>query len=119
MKLKIGDFILIIIIVAFAILLSLPRNFNDNIVLLEVNGKVIKTFDLNTDTEYIYSNVYTNVIVVSSGELFIKSSDCPDHTCEHSGSLKQGGKNRIICCLPNKLVLRFKSNSTDTDVISG
>ena len=119
MKLKICDYILITAIVLSAIVLSIPKHADNSLVLLEIDGKVIKTFNLDTDTEFLYTDKYTNLIAVDNGEIFIKSSNCPDKTCMHSGCLKKGNGSKIICCLPNKLILRTASNHMNTDVISG
>lgn len=117
MKLKYGDLILTVIILIFAVLLLLPKSNYYDTVLLEVNGEIIKTFDLETDTEFIYKDKYYNKIVVCDGEVYISESDCPDHSCVHSGAIKNN--NKVICCLPNKLILRLENKQAETDVISG
>ena len=118
MKIKPGDIIIIAVVLVFAIVLFFTDFSSGDTVFIEVDGKVIKQLSLEKDEEFIYEGRYTNVIKVSDGAVYIAKSDCPDNTCVHTGVIKSSQK--VICCLPNKLVIRIaKNDKLRTDVISG
>ena len=118
MKIKLGDIIIICLVLVFALLLMVVTFSSGETVYVEVDGKVINTFSLSEDNVFTYEGEYTNVIKISSGEVYIEKSDCPDKTCVHTGKIDSPQK--VICCLPNRLVIRIaKGDKTGTDVISG
>lgn len=117
MKLKIGDFFIICIIVFAAVMMLMPGRSTGKRAVLYCDGKEITTFDLSADSEYIFENYLRNKIVVKDGSIFIEDSDCPDKVCVHSGKISKSGQT--ICCLPNKVLIRVYSDNSETDVISG
>lgn len=117
MKIKPGDIILVIFILAVAAMGLLMRSGSGDTVVIEVDGGVVKTLSLDKDTSYIYEGKYTNSITVSDGKVCVESSDCPDGTCVRSGNTDSSDK--VICCLPNKLIIRVEKHDGGTDVISG
>ena len=118
MKFKIGDILIIsfVLISALFILLSGKKEQGDFVV-LEIDGRVIKTFSLLEDTEYTYNGDYSNTISVKNGRVCISDANCPDKTCVNSKSISN--PNEVICCLPNKLLLRVVSDKNEVDVVSG
>ena len=116
MKLKIGDFLIIIAVISAAILMLVPRHKTGSKAILSYNGEEIITFDLSQNTEYTFEGDYYNKIVIRDGSAYIESADCPDKTCVHSGKISKDGQT--ICCLPNKMLLRIVSDENETDVIS-
>ena len=58
-----------------------------------------------------------NVIVVENGEIFVQEADCPDGVCVKHGPLSENGTP--IICLPNRLVIRWLSGTSEVDGISG
>ena len=117
MKIKIGDICIFIFIVVVSVLLLIDNNEKGDKAVLYVDGKQIKTFDLNTNQEYTFSSDFTNTISIVNGKVSILHSDCPDKTCVHSGQISKEGQ--IICCLPNKLMLKIEGKNNSVDVITG
>lgn len=74
------------------------------------DNKVLYTIDLssakdqNIDIEYNGSH---NVVTIQDGEIFVSSADCNDKICVKTGILKS--ESLPIVCLPNHLIIRFKS----------
>ncbi len=114
---KIGDIILIILIIVLTVFLGFLNSKKGERAIVEVNGNVIKTFDLSVDSQFVYEGKYKNTITVKNGEIFVFESDCPDKSCVHSGTIKTSAK--VICCLPNELIIRVLSANEKVDVISG
>ncbi len=118
MKVKLGDIIIIFVILVLAMLLFSLDFSGGNTVFVEVDGEVIKTLSLEKNAEFVHEGKYTNIIRVKDGAVSIAESDCPDNTCVHTGKIKSSQK--VICCLPNKLIVRIvKKDKSGTDVISG
>ncbi len=116
-KLKFGDIIIVICIIAVAVSIYFFDSNAADTVIVEADGKVVKTLDIEQDCEYIYKDKYTNIITVKDGQAYVSHSDCPDLTCVYSGKINDGGK--IICCLPNSLIIRIETKKSKVDVISG
>ncbi len=114
-QLKIGDIILILFIIALTVFLLFLNTNKGEKVVVEVNGEIIKTFNLSVDDSFIYDGKYKNTITVKDGKVFVSESNCPDKTCVNSGGIDTG----IICCLPNKLIIRVVESDKNVDVISG
>lgn len=117
MKIKLGDIILIVLVIITAVMISVIVNRNGSNVVVEADGKVVAAFSLDDDREYVYRGDFKNVITVKDKKVYISYADCPDKTCVHSGKIDSVG--RIICCLPNKLLVRISSDAAGMDVISG
>ncbi len=117
MKLKIGDYIIISVVIICAVIMLLPVKNTGDIAVLHCDGQQVKTFDLSINTEFVFKGDYTNVIIVKDGAVSINDADCPDKVCVYSGKISKAGQS--ICCLPNKVIVRIISSKTETDVISG
>ncbi len=115
-KLKIGDMILIVFILYLMIFVTLLNFESGDKVIIEADGDVIKTLDLSEDNQFVYEGRYKNTIIVKNGEVYVSDSNCPDKTCVNSGIINDSG---VICCLPNKLVIRIAKTIENVDVISG
>lgn len=115
--LKIGDILLIALIIVLTLLFAFLNSNKGQKAIVEVNGSVLKTFDLSIDSQFVYEGKYKNIITVKNGEIFVSESDCPDKSCVHSGAIKSGAK--VICCLPNKMIIRVANADEKLDVISG
>lgn len=77
-------------------------------VLVEIDGKVVGEYRLDQDAE-IEINGGTNTLVIKGGKAFLSSANCPDKTCVKTGSIHYSGES--IICLPNKVIIKIKSNS--------
>lgn len=86
------------------------RRSDSTLVEIVQDNDVLYTFDLssapnqNIDIEYDGSH---NVVTIEDGKIFISKADCNDNTCVKTGVLKS--KSLPIVCLPNHLIIRFKS----------
>lgn len=83
---------------------------NSQLVEIVQDNTILYTFDLsstpNQDIDIDYNGSH-NIVTIKDGGIFISKADCNDNTCVKTGVLKS--KNLPIVCLPNKLIIRFKS----------
>ncbi len=114
MKLKFGDIILFVIIISIAMLFAVSFGDKGNVVVIEQNGQVLEKISLYENNELTIGNV---IIVIQDGSVRIKDSDCADKTCINTGNIDNSGE--IICCLPNRLLVRIETDSKEVDVITG
>lgn len=115
-RLKKGDILIFCFIIIVAVTIWFPKSKNGSKAILEVDGKRVETFDLSVDMVYEFASKYTNIITIKNGNAYISESNCPDCTCVRTGKISKSGE--VICCLPNKLILRIERNDK-MDVISG
>lgn len=69
-------------------------------VVFRQNGQIVKTVPLDTDMEVTIQGEYTNVFEISDGSVRVVYTDCPNHQCEHTGSISLSGAS--IVCVPNE-----------------
>ena len=94
--------ILVIALVAFLCFKLTAKNGSK--VLVSVDGKTVKTFDLGVDTEYeIKTGDSINNLVIKNGEAYIDFANCPDKICQHHRKISKSGET--IVCLPHKVVV--------------
>ena len=121
MKESITDFIkkrrLDIIVISTILILSLSAlliynltKTEGDVAVVEVNGVKVAEYSLNVNGTYSLNNG-TNVLVIENGLAYLNYSNCPDHTCEKKGKIKYVGQT--IVCLPNKVSVTIKGNSSD------
>ena len=83
---------------------------NSQLVEIVQDNTILYTLDLsstpNQDINIEYNGSH-NIVTIKDGEIFISQADCNDNTCVKTGILKS--KNLPIVCLPNRLIIRFKS----------
>lgn len=68
----------------------------------------------------VTSNGYNLTIMLEDGKVRVENSDCPDHTCQNSGSISKRGES--IVCVPAEVVISIPSDSsaeTNEDFIIG
>ncbi len=115
---KKNDFILIGIVIAFAVVFYLLYSSfmgEGEIVSVSIDGDLYGTYDLNED-QIIYIGD-TNVLEIKDGEAFMIEADCPDGLCLHQSSISKNNEN--IICLPNRVIAEVTSQDTsEFDVIS-
>ena len=122
-KFRIGDFLAICLVVFLAVLVFfgyfISNKEADNAkVQIYHNNELLQEFPLDSIEEITYTveGVYTNIIIIRDGEVFIEYADCPGTDCVHSGSISKPG--RSLVCLPNKVEVRI-IGSSDTDFVVG
>ena len=82
------------------------------------DGRQIAVLDLHRDTEMTLTGpAGENVIVVSSGEVYMQRAGCPDQICVKHGPLTAGGGP--IVCLPNRVSVEWLRTQTAVDAVSG
>lgn len=87
-------------------------------VLITIDGKEHKTFNLNEDTRYeILHDGERNVLEIKDGYVRMIEASCPDKLCvKHRGIHYD---NESITCLPNRVVLRvIGGEESDLDAIA-
>lgn len=106
-----------IIVLASLLLLSLivllaVNLFKEDGAIAEVTvgGAVVAEYPLEIDGVYSL-NGGTNVLTIKGGIAYMTYSNCPDHTCEHTGKIRYVGET--IVCLPNRLTITIKGETDD------
>lgn len=111
-----ADIIVIVAILVFSLLvltvMTLTRKEGATVV-VEVNGECVAEYPLALNGVYIL-NGGTNTLAIENGTARMSDSSCPDHICENKGKIKYVGQT--IVCLPNKLTVTVKGDSSDGGV---
>lgn len=108
---KLGDiFILLVVLCLVALTIAFALKGGASSAEIYIDGKLAYTLDLSTDTSLeLLDGKMT--IEVSSGQIYVVYSDCPEGLCTHSTALgRQGG---VIVCLPNRVVIKVDSKEVD------
>lgn len=106
-----------ILLVSLVLLLVVTLSKKEgSVVVVEIDGTVVGTYSLSQNAEYSL-NGGTNNLVIEDGKAYLNYSNCPDHTCEKTGKIQYVGQS--IICLPNKVAITIKSESTDNNVPDG
>lgn len=111
-----------IIILSFIGVFLYKHNISgpSRIAVIEQNGKVIKTIDLNKVKEKSeftipYNNDF-NKIELEPGKIRFIDADCPDKICVKTGWISEPGQTAV--CLPHKLLIKIEGKSSSFDQIS-
>ena len=86
-----------------------------DIVIVKVDGTVVKELPLNQDDEFTVSGFQggINSIIIRNGSVLASDADCPDKLCVKTGKINRAGET--IVCLPHRVVVEIKSNSVSDD----
>lgn len=116
------DIILVLSLVIIAAAAFLIINYgvkkNGKYVVIKVDGRVIKTLELDRETS-IEVNGYqggVNEIVIKDGKVSMTDADCPDKLCVKTGKISKTGET--IVCLPHRVVVEIKGSQDDDAVDS-
>lgn len=85
-----------------------------------VDGNSVLKIELTADmepSEVPIENGFDTVLEVNDGEVWIKSSECEDQVCVHSGKISNKGAS--IVCLPAKTVVKIVGEQSDEAKIDG
>ncbi len=88
-------------------------------VLIEVDGELYGTYDIqkNQTISIVVDGEVSNTVVIENQTVTMIESTCPDHLCEHQGTISKNGEQ--IVCLPNRVVIQLKtSEETGYDSIA-
>lgn len=73
------------------------------------DGKLVQTLDLSVSGEYTIESAYgVNVLRVADGKVSVTEASCASQDCVRHAPANSGAP---IVCLPNRLVVRFSSES--------
>lgn len=117
---KKADFIIIGVVLAVAgVLLLVLYGSNSNIgsyVQIEVDGKVVESLPLDTDTTYEITteNDGSNTLVITDGSARMINANCPDEICVNHKPINRSGES--IICLPHKVVISVVDSSDNSDI---
>lgn len=117
------DIILVLSMVIIAAAAFLIINFavkkDGSYAVIKVDGKVIKTLDLNSGETNIEVNGYqggVNKVVINDGKVSMTEADCPDELCVKTGKISRVGET--IVCLPHRVVVEIKGSPDDDSIDS-
>lgn len=117
------DIILVLSMVIIAAAAFLIINFavkkDGSYAVIKVDGKVIKTLDLNSGETTIEVNGYqggVNKVVINDGKVSMTDADCPDELCVKTGKISRVGET--IVCLPHRVVVEIKGSQYDDSIDS-
>lgn len=117
-KLKIGDFIIVGVILAVSLLLFLNSFFPDKGLIAEIyfEGESFAVYDLSGLTESETVSVGSCEILVENDGVTFLSSDCSDKLCINRGKLKKSGDT--MACVPERVsVVIKKAKGNDVDAV--
>lgn len=113
-----ADIALIGIVVAVALASStiiISGSPNDSIsAICEIDGKVVKRIELNTEQIVDLQNGMKLEIV--PGKIRVVQSDCPNQICVSHGWVK--GPHDVIVCVPNKTIIYLEQQEDSIDFIT-
>jgi len=126
MKIKKGDLIIIVILVAAAIswlVLNNPGKPEDErLAVIETNGDIYKEIPMEAGMEQQEIHIqfengkYIDIIVDENGA-YVKDVICPDKVCQKTGLVSRVGQS--IVCLPNRVVVYIEGRAeSEIDDIS-
>lgn len=121
MKLKIGDFVIIglVLIVASFFALSFTGNrANKYQAVILQDGRVVKRItlsQLNQPVEFNIAGKYNNLIRAEGGRIRFVEANCPDQTCVRTGWLTKPGQ--VGACLPNGVLIKIESSKPENEEI--
>lgn len=102
--------IMVIVVSVICLVLALKgRNERLHTAVITVNGKVVKTVDLDEasdETFRVESENGYNTICISDGEISVIEASCPDRICIDHGILRN--EYLPIVCLPNKMIIELR-----------
>lgn len=94
---------------------------SERIAVVEQNGKIVKTIDLNKVKEKSeftlpYNNGHFNKVEVEPGKIRFVDADCPDKVCVKTGWISEPGQTSV--CLPHKVMIRIEGKTSGYDQLS-
>ncbi len=120
-KITAGDIMITAVIVAAAVFLFIiPLLYGSEpayVVITVQNGGTTR-FSLYENRELtVSSNGITLLVVIENAQVYVKSSDCPDKVCVHTGRISRSGQS--IICAPAGVVISVEGGGADADHIAG
>ena len=109
-SLRKADFVLFFIFLAVAALIAaapLMRSSGTKHMVRVISGReVVGIYPLETDIDIeVSQNGHLNIVSIQNNKVFMKSSDCKNQICVHTGEISQTGET--IVCLPNSVIVEI------------
>jgi hypothetical protein len=118
-----NDILIVLVFIIIASSIALAYHFSassgnetGNIAVISMDGKVIKTINLDTLTEPIKIEIngrYSQVIYAEQGRICFGESECPYKSCVKMGWISKRGSTAV--CLPNRVIIKIEGTSDETD----
>jgi hypothetical protein len=111
---------IVLVIIAIFIYFRLVPAPQKAVIEIEVAGSVVRTADLTNVREQILEIAgKSGYSIVHVGENRVKMLDsaCKDKICVHTGWIAKPGQQ--IICLPNQVVIKFKTRQAELDGVNG
>ena len=93
-----------------------PRGVENPRVVIEVDGEVYASYDMDEVKGIIpvsTPNGGENRVWVQEDLVFMDKANCPDQICVKQGAIKDGSVP--IVCLPNKVIVRIEGGESGLD----
>ncbi len=122
MKIRIGDILIVLAVVAVSVLLLvLPsREATGTLTaVIIVDENEYERIELSSMTEPVVIDLHELGVVITAqdGQIWFVSSSCADQTCVNTGRLTRAGD--IAVCLPNRVIVKIEGVKTsDVDVVA-
>lgn len=120
-RLKVGDFIIAIVIIAIAAvnlaLFTFKSSDNISAVIIK-DGKAIRTINLSSLTKketVQFDDKYKIVITAEKGRIRFAKANCPDKVCVQTGWISKAGQS--AACLPARIIIKIIAGDKNTDSI--
>lgn len=104
--------VVLALIIAAAIMYAFMPVKKGSSVIVTVNGEST-SYSLDIDRTIDLQHL---TVVIESGKVFVKDSDCTDKLCEKTGKIDMQSKS--IVCLPNRVVIKIVNASDRLDGVS-
>lgn len=111
--------VLAILLLSISTIIFFKYFYSTNELTAEIyqNGKLLYSIDLEKVSESYEITIpgadseSFNTVLVEEGSISMKNASCPDHICVKTGKISS--PLLPITCLPNKIVIRIKTDSTE------
>ena len=112
--------LLVIVAIICAIVMQVFVKKDGNVAVVSIDGQVYKELSLNVNTELEINEANGvdgyNILVIDNGYAYMKDADCVNKICVHQGKINKVGET--IVCLPHKVVIEIKGETTELDGIA-
>ncbi len=121
LKFKLGDVLIIIVIVVTALLmlgLYIKKDTVGKTAVITQNNVVLKRIRLDQLTERFtmdYAGQYPGTLEAENGSIRFSYAECPDQVCVHTGWISRPGQ--IAVCLPAGVIVKIEGESDDMDIL--
>lgn len=117
---KAADLFIILAAAAVSILFAFvwfwAQEDTGRLAVIEVDGQVFRTVDMDSLEEEIRVQTDGDVsvtVVVSPDGAYVEHSDCKDKICVNTGVLSRAGQ--VSVCLPTRVSLSIRQDRADSD----